>query len=520
MTGKKSLSVRVQNFLRKNDSQSSPPDAFYKKYLKGLYLYWHEEKEDAITYACDVIEDEFDHPDVFLLYRLWLEILVDQKESSSLLALASHVRRVSLEKEDQMTWIGLRGLIHLWLEEADAVSLLWKGSDRSSKSPHYLEWKHKLEMSLHPGRDVPVRLIDTDKPVRDYFQWQYLAREYLFSIDQESLDILFNRVDSLFPGAPLRDACLFHKKIEESSYDSALNYAKNLTKNFPENQSYGLQEAALKIYFRDFKSSISTLNQVQMLPGSKAKSYGSQDLNYSSEVLTFLGYAHYLKSHGEIFSHDWIKSKKFLKSAEEYSGKDFYPSDEIKILLQTMETKENEKNNIQKSYHKNFWMVLMNSNCESEFYDMSDKDRLFLHVPLGIGVLQGDYVFLSGTYRSSADNRYSDSESRSKVMAVYESVSDAYPHPLDGSQNILKMVCLLEKSMKLEWLPLARDPERVSTLSQDHFIFPHTRSFSLVPLLDIDRQKMLEHLSADGQGMEQLKSILEQSMESDTMSYV
>lgn len=427
--------MNLEKFFSQIPDKSFYDEKFYQKYLKSLHLYWHGQKDEAVSYACDVIEEDFDHQHIHLFYRLWIEKLCDDHDHESLHELRKHLLKISGFKPDFTTWASLRGIVHLELDELDTCYFIAKGLGAHKENPYCLEFKQKLALRVAKNTSFPLFLLKTEGPILDYFHWQSTASGLLIQNELKLLDELLHGASRVFAYSPLQDTFLFFKHMDHGKLKEASNTAKALHRNFPEHTLYLFYYGYSRLCLKDYKGAQSSLKE--FLDGEP------NDV----DALNLLAYSHLLKSRDDVASPDWHKAKKNFLLALDLLQAQGLPTDETRMHLLSMEKRESlapskrETTNLTQGMElpRQYWGIVLSPRRFDELAHSQERDISILKQSMGLGSQPDDVVFFLG---NSDQKTY-------KLLAAYKVMSESFWHPWDQYHTLLELVHRFEKPVHL-----------------------------------------------------------------------
>ncbi len=141
----------------------------HTQYLAALEAYWDERPLRTMKLIAEALVSNQGTATQFPLYRLWIEQSAQRNEMDSLHSLLQFLLEESVTDAD-ITWVALRGLIHLELEEIGACKLLLPFLAKEAKNPYCLEFLckyHNRTSAAYYG----FSLRNTQLPSLDYFHW-------------------------------------------------------------------------------------------------------------------------------------------------------------------------------------------------------------------------------------------------------------------------------------------------------------------------------------------------------------
>ena len=173
--------------------------ATHTQYLSALNAYWNEKPTRTIRLITDGLLGTQTPAIQFPLYRLWIEQSAQRQEKDSLHDLQQYLLEESVA-DGNITWVALRGLIHLELEEMGACKLLRPFLSQHAHNPYCLEFLCKYHNRISPSTST-FSLGKTHLPSLDYFHWLPILSQPELASDVQDF------IESAFPHSPLATFC-------------------------------------------------------------------------------------------------------------------------------------------------------------------------------------------------------------------------------------------------------------------------------------------------------------------------
>ncbi|NRA46386.1 MAG: hypothetical protein HRU09_15650 [Oligoflexales bacterium] len=417
--------IDVLNLLKNQPSLYLPEDEQFVLYQEGLQLLWNREYEKCLDYVTAFIVEDWDNANVFLWYRLWIEVLSEQKDFDSLKLLKTHILNRGVESEEQISWQALRGLIHLELDEWEACELLALCLDKNFDCAYCLEFIQRYHLRVtSEDEGYYLNLEHSEEDLNDYFHWLNLARAYLLCGGEDELVSILKYSKKLFPDSPLHDEFLAYLYLDDYRVAEAKTYTSQLKTQFPNNSDYSYLHGYVLRNLNDFKGAIKSFQHVNTL-----------DPN-DPDALSELAYCHFIKSEDDVFSFHWEKASSYYKMAiEAYQLLGLPISDVLYKKLQQEKTSkvESRQESIESSTvpHK-FWLVNQSQRRTFEMTSGTEDDIQVLFRPMSSKLKHFDLVFFVADDPIHADTW--------RLKSIYQVVMDPAWHPYDGSQVALNLI--------------------------------------------------------------------------------
>ena len=399
-----------------------------KDYLAGLKDYWSGRPRTAIEHISKTIADSPSNDSHLPLYRLWVELLASENDHAALRSLADHLRqRAENEQEYVNTYFALRGLIDFELEQIQSAEL--KLAALKSVQNMYV-WELRCRMAHRCG--MRIDSYNSEK-AKEAVAFDYIfAKSYMMNLYHERK---FNEatevakiIDQTFRGNPLGTEIRMHKNIDQNDFSHALRYAHDLFDQFPGHADYPVFLAFLQIKNGHYPEADMTLSKCESM-------FGSDDV----DVTCLKASLYYL-----IYMASGDKKDKERSIVQ------------IKNAVATLEKNGYSTANYSKMYHEvigtmghieraSSWMVHLN---QTEFADLMFKDEheiKSIKRAIGQETEVGDLVFMvarDAVYKKEGSTNV-------RLGAVYQVVSEAAWHPIDGHQVVLELVSKPAISIRL-----------------------------------------------------------------------
>lgn len=419
-----------KTFLENLPSRDYFQSSFYKKYLSTLELYWSQRRRDAMTYLAKTIEDDFEHEDIHIFYRLWIELLSETHDYLSLHFLKKHLTTMAPQYSNYDQWAALRGLVHLELDEVEAVALILRAIKNNEDSPYALELAQRYSLrtkntsSDHIGIDLS--LLSCKSSVTDYFVLQTLARGLLISGEIDSLTKLLSSISQNYSHSPIEDEFRFWKLFEENKLKEAITVGKRLTQRFPQNENYQFNLAYTYFCHEEVEKAVQGLENFDIKTRKK-----------DPDSLALLGYGYLLSSKDKKNSKEWEKAQHYLNLAKSQSKKLGIPSSETALLLDYMEGSRKPEPN------PTFWLVPLSPRREYDLFNKTEQEIDYIFHELPKGVDPGDHVFLTSL-----------SDKNLRILAIYKVKQTNVWNPYTKHEGLLELVQRMLRPVEIAHIDL------------------------------------------------------------------
>lgn len=414
-------------------SRSYFKEAFHKKYLECLNLYWNGSTEECLEKIHSVIKNHIEKDSISLFYRLWIEVLSEKEDRVSLDLLKNHFISLGSLSEQYDMWLSLRGLVHFELEEMEACSLLLRALQDSYDNPYAMELKQRFELRKAENPVKRLSILDCKSPLEDYIVLQSSCRSMLENGDFNTLFPVLKKMSSTFMKSPLEAEFLFWKFFEDGDFEESIEIGKHLVLNFPKKENYSFDLAFVYFCNNEIDESIRFLESI--IPEEKSK---------DPDLYSLLGYAYLFKAEGPS-SEEWKQGKKCFERALTHGISSGVPVHEILLFLNFIKNKE-DKIPIQ-SESRNYWKVLLSPRRESELFDGDSTETDYLFYNLNKDVSKNDLVFL-----------VKSEEKKTQVFAVYKVLRSQVWSPYQKNLSMMELVAKFEKSVETQHPQSLVDP--------------------------------------------------------------
>ena len=417
--------IDVLNLLKNQPSLYLLDDEQFGRYQEGLHLLWNREYGKCLDYVTTFIVEDWDNANVFLWYRLWIEVLSEQKDVESLRLLRDHLLNRGSEGEDQKSWQALRGLVHLELDDWEACDLLASCVEQTLDCAYCLEFTQRYHLRVKPDEEGYVRSLEhSEEDLIDYFHWLHLARIYLLSEGEVELASILKYSKKLFPESPMHDEFYAYLYLDEFRVAEAKTYTAQLKSRFPNNVDYSYLHGYVLRNLNDFKGAIKSFQQANSLVPD------------DPDTISELAYCHFIKSENDVFSFHWEKASSYYKSAIESYQQHGLPVSEVlfkKLQQERASQVESRQETIESSTvsHK-FWLVNQSQRRTFELANAPEDEIQVLFRPMSSKLSNFDLVFFV------ADDPIQENTWRLK--AIYQVVMNPAWHPYEGSHVALSLV--------------------------------------------------------------------------------
>jgi hypothetical protein len=431
--GVTTMSVGIQRLL---EAQSLNVDfsgsGLSSAYVVVLNHIWNGRFSAAADVASTILAEDDEHPATPRLYRAWIEALSELGDHDSLTMLGHHLLALGrAEPEMQQTYMGLRGIIHLFLDEAPAARLVLRAVRGRENNPYCLEFE---ELCARRGFEEAYEfaLAKSHVAIHDWFHWTTLCADLdAFGSHSELTDTL-NYVNHAFPGSPLLDQYNLHKAFHNGHWASGLSSATKLQHNFPDHCDYGFYKAFAAFHAGDRELAWNTLSQL----GEDLNAHDPDVLHLAGEILA--------QKAMDIDSESLAsKAIEKLDTAARMFRRFGKPVDSAITLIQRLErqivssgTTTIDTNGFRAPRS---WMVMLTPAQYANMSTSGDQELAMIHRPMGKEAMPGDVVLFMTKSAHVAKQPVQTSQEW-RIVSVYRVTTKPYWHPINRWHNGLELV--------------------------------------------------------------------------------
>lgn len=428
------MSNEILRFL---ESQAVGPDfsseALSPEYVVILNHFWNERFEEAADHASLILADQ---PEEFQsttrFYRAWIESLSELDDVESLEALARHLMTIGrVQPENRPAFMALRGIIHLYLDEAPAARLILRALNTASGDAYCLEFEQMCARRGFEGaRDQSLAFCVA--PLNDWFHWNTLIADVANFGPADQLRDILSCVAKIFPGSPNLDFVNMHHALETGHWPGALAAAAKLHANFPQHRDYGFIKAYSANRNGDHDLAIATLRGL----GEHLNEFDPDVLHLYGEIIGRRA----LETDNEALA---IQATTKLERAARIYRRQGKEIDTALSLIQRLErniTSTSVANTETQAFRApRSWMVMMTPEQYFNLATSGDQEIGVLHRPMGKEAMPGDIV-LFVTKSAHVAKQPARSAQEWRIVAVYRVSTRPFWHPTDRWHNGLELV--------------------------------------------------------------------------------
>lgn len=431
-----------------NRNANLSEDGLSPSYMKVLHYLWNGQFNAAADYAAQTIADDPETADTLQLYRAWVEALAQMEDQASLAELAQHLLdRGRDELELRQSYMALRGIIHIELDQAPAARLLLRALEGRVHNPYCLEFEQLCARRGFSEAILPIT--HSRGNIDDYFVWNTLLQDLAEGSHHDDLQQCLRHTGKVFPGAPSVDLFGMHLAFDHGQWQAAADHAENLTQAFPDHKDYPFHHAFA--LFRS-KNLDAALRYLQAMPDA-SRSSDVDIMNLYGECLA----SRFERDQNDDDAHAAIRT---LTAAARIMRRYGLEVDQTLSLIQSLEKQvggsvvpEHAANHFRAP--KNWMVVLSPRRCE-EMVRAHDEQIETLHRPLGAQAEPGDVVLFVSRAAHTA-KKSSAVRSEWRLLSMYRVTSRPHWHPLHRWHSALQLIDRPEHPIPIDAQELKSD---------------------------------------------------------------
>ena len=411
--------------MGRSDQQHSGSPELTKEYLEGLKDYWAGRPRTAIEHVSKILADSPDHQNQFQLYRLWIEVLADEGEWSSLKTLGAHLEsRAANDSELHDIYFALCGLVHYETDQFEAARLYAEALVDAKNNPYAVELRNFIAQRVEESTST---LWQINSPLVDYMHAQSMTNSFLQCGDKIAAKDTLDRAGKIFPGAPIVDLFMMHEAFESERYGEALRHAVTLHGQFPGHSHYGLYAAFAMIKSERITEATSLLSKLVGV-------LGETDI----DAVSLLGHCFkelYVATGDE---HSRERAGYFLTRAEQLLQDAGLCADFVNYEFSVIRDRAFLKapKDVSEERAPRIWMLKLSHQRFHELKSSIEDEVKYLSHEVSPDAVPGDLCFMVGEdYVKDPDigNRW-------RIGAVYRVASESRWHPFEGTHNVLELL--------------------------------------------------------------------------------
>jgi len=406
---------------------------FSREYLAGLEDFWAGRPRTALEHISKLLADNPEDPEIFAMYRMWLEVLANEEDLSALRSLENHLAlRADSEPQNRSIYAALRGIIYFELDQIEAVELTIRAGQKEKYSNTYFE-ELKQVYAQRLADSPPTTMLSLAKSgqLQDYFHWQTLARNCFMLDDQKNLHWVLQQTSSIFPHCPLSEMFDLHMNLESKNYSKAASLAHNLNKHNPGVIDFQLINAYASLQNEETDVAVQQLTKLNQIVGDR-----------DPDVLVLLGKAYSTKHQNASDNRFLDRANAYLRRAAEYAREMGFPTADIAQMQAQLADPEAEPS---ENREPKLWLVKLSARRTHELQTTPEDQITYLQRPMGQEPQPGDMVFMMGD-----DYRNDEHNTSWRLIATYKVITPATWHPEHRFLNTLQLKNRYEVSVPID----------------------------------------------------------------------
>lgn len=459
---------RVQH--RSGGRTGSKHQQISREYMAGLKDFWAGRPRTAIEHVSKVLADNPEDASKFSLYRLWVEVLAQDGDRRALRSLSQHLYLRSQEYEASYdTYMALRGLIHLELDEIEAVQLMRKAlAGTESSNPYIIELHQRTEERFAEVADaVPNLLADLPaKNMQDYFHWEVMARNYFTAGANKELEHTLHKIQQLYPESTISRVYHMHQAFAATKFEVAFQVAKSLNADYPGVADFEVFQAMAALKLDRAKDAHKILARHVAI-------FGNGDV----DVMSLLSNSMHrlLKADSDLVTRE--QTIETMKSTIEVLEDSGLPGRFVQQALFDVESMSGDEATEQGTNNR-VWLVKLTPAQYHELQTSPEETLQTITRPIGTDPQPGDLCFLATESYEGAKRSKSESW---RIAGIYTVVSGPEIDAMHGFVSMLRLIQRPGVSIPVDIQPLDR-PE-VNTRSGH-------RGYGAAQIFELDQEAL------------------------------
>lgn len=393
-------------------------------YLKCLKFFWQGEEDSALALLSNELS-ESENLSSEPFYRLWIEVLANEKADAGLRELIAHLERnIELGLLANTSGTALIALSHYELGEREAAVMLWRSVSKFGNDAYARE----LAMVLSEDDEVKEQAAHTLMRISgDYL---HLRRATLFFHSENIASAYRKSIGTLtetFAGNPLHNEIRFHHAFSKKRFEAAFAFAKTLRNDFAQHNEYQ--------FFYAYCAYLTKNTSVAM---HEFESLNRKVEGTDPDILHMLGLAVQQEAKGK--PEEYARSRNFLNRSKSRYQTLGYPALQLEDSLMNLSTPKF------KAESARYWVVKLTQKQSWDLSQRSDDAIRTLHKSMGEFVERGDYCFFV------TENRLSSEKAPGlwRLHALYRATTNPEWHPTHRFKTSLELVVRPEVSVPIE----------------------------------------------------------------------
>ncbi|SMF46751.1 tetratricopeptide repeat protein [Pseudobacteriovorax antillogorgiicola] len=399
------------------------------QYLTCLRSYWNGQIETSKKQIVKGISSAKNPGVDLLLYRLWIELAAQERDSTTLNMLKAHLNKLADESEDYKSiYYSLIALVHFELDEIEAAELMINSLDAEKHNLYFCElrfWLTTRDLEQNPDESWLFQF----KTI-DYVVIEKVARYFATNSAYDRSLGVCHAAEKAYAKSHLDKQIQLQLIMKLGCWKDALEASDFLHKKFPQNPSFLLDAGYASFQLKKYKDAVDYLEM------GKGVSY-EQD----PDILNLLGHSYvelFKQSHKESY---FKKASKALETSIDVSREMGlpieYPSNQKMRLLKM------KGHNVEITGR--FWLAKLNAQSFAQIRTKGESDVRYLRKPLGGQAQPGDLCFF--VYEDKVDR---DGRKVWRLGALYKVIEKPEWDPIHRYQNLLSLQFLPEIAVSLD----------------------------------------------------------------------
>jgi tetratricopeptide (TPR) repeat protein len=410
----------------------------YGRYMVTLNHMWNAGYHQAIDTATSALAEYPEHEQNALFYRAWIESLSALEDWTSLRTVYDHLFDLSHEDTEYAVFmrphfLGLRGLIHLELDQAPAWRLHARALAGRTDSPYILEFLERCARRSHTDHAKDsLCILQCQTDIQDFFVWQTLLTDLNVAADVSSTRDVLKFFDARFLGHPVRRLYDMHMGAEHHQWQVAYDAAKSLMNDFTGHVDYRFFAAKAAFHAGHLHEALSLCEQVS-----------PQRLAYDVDFNMLMGQIlamKALKDDDEDAAHRAIDVLNLAARMQRRVGLGIeYTLDLIRQMEELVGGHSVPVDAANHFRELKSWLVMLSPKQAFELVGSRDHDIEKLCRPMGCEPQPGDVVlFVSRSAHVS--KKIANHRSEWRLLAIYRVASRPVWNPTNRWQSTLELI--------------------------------------------------------------------------------
>ena len=406
--------------------QTTPTKTSVNAYHTGLVEYWAGRQQTSIEYITATLAEDPDHPYMLPMYRLWIELLAELNDKSSLRALCKHlIARATMDTSLSVPFMALRGLIHIELDEIEAAKLYQRSLAQYHRNPYCAEFLQKFEVRTESKPQL--YLFNNISVIFDFFHWQTLATDLYRDHQEQKLQAVLMSVGKMYPNAPLPHLFEFHRSWDVQAYEDAQHAAARLVNLYPGHADFYLFQGMAALKLKDYHSATEILEMALSLTG-----------HHDLDTVALIGHT-FLEIYKETNDPEFKESSlAYLSQAQKLmveAGMSAYVIEKQIAQLEKHEKSISEGEE-KDEFTGRVWLLKLPAMRYHQFKNAHYDQIKEILYPLNHNAEKGDLCLIATELKATEGKDMKPW----RIAGLYYIEDDPVWHPLDGMKSPLKLL--------------------------------------------------------------------------------